>query len=131
MEREMRMDKEALLTQLYQDFNQGIYERMLNYFHNEILWREAIGTDQEVALRGLTQIKKHVIDQVSVHWEHFYITPIEFIQSKDKVVVTAIYDVQEKLSNKNFQTGAAHIWKFKDNKVIELQAYINNVSEVE
>ncbi|OZM56310.1 hypothetical protein CIB95_12915 [Lottiidibacillus patelloidae] len=125
----MDVDYVCALKKIYDSFSVLNFDAVTELLHEDIYWREAIGTDQEASILGLNEVKKHVLSQLPIFWERFDIIPIEFIQANEIVVVTTIYDIKEKLSQKRFSTGAAHIWKFKDNKAIELQTFINTVSE--
>jgi uncharacterized protein len=125
------MNKVEMLKVVYKSFNKRNYDMLLSLLHEDIIWKEGVGTDQEITLTGINEIKHHVISQIPMHWDIFEIVPEEYLQANDTVVVLTKYFVKEKLSAKELTTGAAHVWKFKDEKAIELIAYINTVSEVD
>jgi ketosteroid isomerase-like protein len=125
------MSNISRLESFYDFFNKREYAKIMQLLHEDIIWREAVGTNQEVVIFGKDDVHNQVLKQIPIHWEEVLIYPTLLLSEGDTVVVTTQYNVIERISKKTLITGAAHIWKLKDNKLIEHESYINTVSEVE
>lgn len=65
---------------------------------------------------------KQLFAELGNYWESFRITPDEFIESGDTVVVLSHSEATGKETGKDVKLPWVHIWRFSEGKVTEVQA---------
>ena len=65
---------------------------------------------------------KQLFAELGNYWESFSITPDEFIESGDTVVVLSHSDAKGKDTGKEVKLPWVHIWRFRGDQVSEVQA---------
>jgi uncharacterized protein len=63
-----------------------------------------------------------VFGELGDYWESFSITPDEFIESDQTVVVLSHSESRGKETGKEVKLPWVHVWRFSDGKVAEVQA---------
>ena len=107
----------------YQSFAQGDLDGATANFADGIRWENPEAP--QVPNNGVTEGKdevKQLFASLGEYWESFSITPDEFIESGDTVVVLSHADATSKETGKSVKLPWVHIWRFDGDKVTEVQA---------
>ena len=65
---------------------------------------------------------KALFAELPNYWESFSITPDEFIESGETVIVLSHSESKGKDTGKEVKLPWVHVWRFRDGKVTEVQA---------
>jgi ketosteroid isomerase-like protein len=65
---------------------------------------------------------KQLFAEIGNTWESFSITPDEFIEQGDTVIVLSHSESKGKDTGKEVKLPWVHVWRFSDGKVTEVQA---------
>jgi ketosteroid isomerase-like protein len=117
------MSNTDTLKQGYEAFSQGDLEGATENFADDIRWENPEAP--QVPNHGVTEGKdavKQLFAELGNFWDSFRITPDEFIESGDTVVVLSHSEATGKETGKNVKLPWVHVWRFSDGKVTEVQA---------
>jgi uncharacterized protein len=117
------MSNTDTLKQGYEAFGQGDLEGATENFADDIRWENPEAP--QVPNHGVTEGKdavKQLFAELGDHWDSFRITPDEFIESGNTVVVLSHSEATGKETGKDVKLPWVHIWRFSDGKVTEVQA---------
>jgi uncharacterized protein len=117
------MSNTDTLKQGYEAFRQGDLEGATENFADDIRWENPEAP--QVPNHGVTEGKdavKQLFAELGNFWDSFRITPDEFIESGDTVVVLSHSEATGKETGKNVKLPWVHVWRFSDGKVTEVQA---------
>lgn len=107
----------------YEAFGRGDLDAATQDFADEIRWEnpEAPQLPNSGVTTGRDAVKQLFAD-LGNHWESFSITPDEFIEDGDTVVVLSHSEAQGKETGRSVKLPWVHIWRFSDGKAREVQA---------
>ena len=107
----------------YEAFARGDLEGATENFADDIRWEnpEAPQVPNNGTTEGKDNVKQLFAD-LGNHWESFSITPDEFIESGDTVVVLSHSEAKGKETGTEVQLPWVHVWRFSEGKVTEVQA---------
>lgn len=111
------------LKQGYEAFGQGDLDGATESFSDDIRWENPEAS--QVPNSGVTQGKdsvKALFTDLFNHWSAFSLTPDEFIDGGDTVVVLSHAEATAKETGKEVKLPFVHVWRFRDGKVTEVQA---------
>jgi uncharacterized protein len=111
------------LKQGYEAFGRGDLEGATENFADDIRWENPEAP--QIPNNGVTEGKdavKQLFAELGNYWESFRITPDEFIESGDTVVVLSHSEATGKETGKDVKLPWVHIWRFGDGKVTEVLA---------
>jgi len=112
------------LNQGYEAFGQGDLDGATENFSDDIRWENPEAP--QVPNNGVTTGKdgvKQLFAALGDNWESFTITPDEFIDGGDTVVVLSHSESTGKETGKSVKLPWVHIWRFNgDGQVTEVQA---------
>jgi uncharacterized protein len=111
------------LKQGYEAFGRGDLDAATQDFADDIRWENPEAP--QVPNNGTTEGKdnvKQLFAELGNHWESFSITPDEFIESGDTVVVLSHGEVKGKDTGTEVKLPWVHIWRFTNGQVAEVQA---------
>ena len=117
------MSNTDTLKQGYEAFGRGDLDGATENFADDIRWENPEAP--QIPNNGTTEGKENVkalFAELGNHWESFSITPDEFIESGDTVVVLSHSDAKGKDTGTEVRLPWVHIWRFSDGKVTEVQA---------
>jgi ketosteroid isomerase-like protein len=117
------MSNTDTLKQGYEAFGQGDLEGATENFADDIRWENPEAP--QVPNHGVTEGKdavKQLFAELGNYWDSFRITPDEFIESGNTVVVLSHSEATGKETGKDVKLPWVHIWRFSDGKVTEVQA---------
>jgi len=117
------MSNTDTLKQGYEAFGRGDLDAATENFNDDVRWENPEAP--QVPNNGVTEGKdavKSLFAQLGDYWESFEITPDEFLESGDTVVVLSHGNVKAKETGKEVKLPWVHVWRFSDGKVAEVQA---------
>jgi len=111
------------LKQGYEAFGRGDLDAATENFSDDVRWEnpEAPQLPNNGATEGREAVKG-LFAQLGEYWESFEITPDEFLESGDTVVVLSHSSSTGKETGKEVKLPWVHVWRFRDGKVSEVQA---------
>ena len=107
----------------YEAFSQGDLDGATANFADDIRWENPEAP--QLPQNGVTQGKdavKNLFAQLGEYWESFRITPDEFHEDGDTVVVLSHSESTGKETGKSVQLPWVHVWRFDGGQVSEVQA---------
>lgn len=107
----------------YEAFGRGDLDAATQDFADEIRWEnpEAPQLPNSGVTTGRDAVKQ-LFAELGDHWESFSITPDEFIEDGDTVVVLSHSEAKGKETGRSVKLPWVHIWRFSDGKAREVQA---------
>lgn len=117
------MSNTDTLKQGYEAFGRGDLDGATQDFADDIRWEnpEAPQLPNSGITEGKENVKK-LFAELGDHWESFSITPDEFIESGDTVVVLSHAEAKGKDTGTEVKLPWVHVWRFKDGQATEVQA---------
>ena len=107
----------------FEAFSKGDLDAASESWADDIRWE---GTnDERLPLGGRVEGKdsiKEALGNLGEHWESFSVTPDEFHDSDDTVIVLGHAEAKAKETGKDAKWPFVHVWRFKDGKATEVLA---------
>ena len=119
--------KADVLKERYQQFSQGDVEGALSNWSDDFVWE---GGDAEDLPGGGTHEGKEaavkVLQEAVGAWDEFSVTPDEYYEDGDTVVVLGHNDVKK--GDESAQLPVVHVWRFRgDDEVVRLQVLTDSL----
>lgn len=111
---------------LYDAVARGDVPIVLGGLDPNVEWTEAAGFPYGGIYVGPEAVLTNVLGRIAVDWDGFTISPQEFIDGGDKVVVPRRYAGTWKATGKAFEADFAHIWTLRDGKAIRFHQYVDS-----
>lgn len=108
-----------MMQKLYEAFNQGDIQTVLNKMDEQITWKEADGD----AYVGPQAILSGLFDSLGSNWDHFQVTPEEFLDAEAHIVTLGTYTGVNKATGSSLRLPFAHIWGVHDGRLVRFQEY--------
>jgi ketosteroid isomerase-like protein len=108
------------MRQRYEDFNRGDIGGATQDWADDFVWEGANSTDLPGGgeHRG-KQEALDVLQQAVAEWDEFRLTPDEFFESGDTVVVLGHTDVKK--GDRSGRLPVVHIWRWEGDQIKRLQ----------
>jgi hypothetical protein len=117
-----------ILKDGYEAFGRGDVPSVLAIFDPNIEWREAEGNpykpDGQPWIGG-DAIVQHLFMRLGSEWDGFTLTPKQFHDAGDTIVVECRYTGVHKATGKSIDAQACHVWKLSDGKAKSFQQYVD------
>ena len=110
---------------MYEAFGRGDIPHVLGQMEQSIEWNEAenfIYADRNPYV-GPQAILEGVFARLGTEWESFAVTPEEWLDAGNRVVVLGTYSGTNKATGKRVRAQFAHIWSVKEGRVVRFQQY--------
>jgi uncharacterized protein len=117
------MSNTDTLRQGYEAFGRGDLDAATENFSDDVRWENPEAP--QIPNNGVTEGKdavKALFAQLGDYWESFEITPDEFLESGDTVVVLSHSNSKGRETGNEVKLPWVHVWRFRDGKVAEVQA---------
>lgn len=110
---------------MYEAFAKGDIATVLGAMDEKIEWSEAEGVvyDPGQAFIGPDAVLQGVFARIPGDFDGFTVTPHNFIDAGDTIVVEARYRGTWKATGNQLDAQVAHVFDFKDGKAIRFQQY--------
>ena len=122
----MSAENKKTIEGLYEAFGRGDVPFVMNTLHPEIEWWEAenfIYADKN-PYRGPHAVLMGVFGRLVSEWDGFAAKPDEVLDAGDDAVVACgHYTAKHKKTRREVRAQFAHVFKFKDGKVVRFQQY--------
>ncbi|HEX5022084.1 MAG TPA: nuclear transport factor 2 family protein [Candidatus Binatia bacterium] len=110
---------------MYESFSRGDVSAVLGQMHQHIEWREAenfIYADRSPYV-GPQAVLEGVFMRLASEWADFTVTPEEWLDAGNHVVVLGTYTGRHKDSGTEVRAQFAHIWSVTHERVVRFQQY--------
>lgn len=101
---------------------------VLAAFDPEIEWREAEGHPYQPDGKpwlGVHAVRENLFNNLDSEWDGFTVSPREFHDAGDTVVVECRYTGVHRTTGKSLDAQACHVWKLAGGKVKSFQQYVD------
>lgn len=110
------------LDELYDAFNQGDIEPVMDAMADDITWFEPAGEPHAGTHRGPDEVLQNVLGQIPQQVDAFTATPNQYIEDDDHVAVEGVYNVTSK-SGTDYEIPFAHVWRLDAGELQEFRDY--------
>ncbi len=122
------MGNVQVLKDVYEAAANDDIESVLAAFAPDIEWREADGhpyqPDGEPWV-GVDAVRENLFDNLDSEWDGFTVSPHEFHDAGDTVVVECRYTGVHNTTGKRLDAQACHVWRLRNGKVTGFQQYVD------
>jgi ketosteroid isomerase-like protein len=118
-------DNVAVLRSGYEAFAKGDIQTVLGLFDPQLEWNEAehVTYWNGGTLHGSQAVVNEVFARIPKDFDGFRIDIRRMVASGDTVLVEARYKATVKATGKPLDAQVAHVWDFRDGKVVKFQQY--------
>ena len=110
---------------MYEAFGRGDVPAVLGQMDQRIEWREAenfIYADRNPYM-GPQAVLEGVFMRLGAEWEGFTVTPEEWLDAGNHVVVLGTYTGRSKETGREVRAQFAHVWGVRGERVVRFQQY--------
>src|SRR5918993_3351661 len=110
---------------IYEAFGRGDVPAVLGQMDQAIEWREAenfIYADRNPYV-GPQAVLEGVFMRLGTEWEGFSVTPEEWLDAGNRVVVLGTYKGTHRETAKRVRAQFAHVWSLNEGRVARFQQY--------
>ena len=121
----MPQESVEVIRELYDSFGRGDVPAALGQMDQQIEWREAenfIYADRNPYM-GPQAVLEGVFMRLGSEWEGFTVTPEEWLDAGNHVVVLGTYTGKHRESGREVRAQFAHVWGVREGKVVSFQQY--------
>ncbi|CAN5722693.1 nuclear transport factor 2 family protein [soil metagenome] len=111
------------LRSAYEAFAKGDVPTVLDILDPEIQWTEAAGGPLGGLYQGPQEVVDGVFMRLATEWDGFSVTPHEYIDGGDHVVVLATCGGINRKTGKSLDCQISHVWSFRDGKATRFIGY--------
>jgi uncharacterized protein len=122
------MGNVQILRDVYEAAARDDIESVLSAFASDIEWREADGHPYQPDGKpwvGVDAVRENLFDNLDSEWDGFTVSPNEFHDAGDTVVVECRYTGVHSTTGKRIDAQACHVWRLRDGKVTGFQQYVD------
>jgi ketosteroid isomerase-like protein len=121
----MSQENVQVIRGIYEAFGKGDVATVLGHMEQSIEWREAenfIYADGNPYI-GPQAVLEGVFMRLGGEWDAFTVTPEEWLDAGNHVVVLGTYTGTHKHTGKRVRAQFAHIWAVRGLRVVRFQEY--------
>ena len=121
----MSQENVQMVQGLYDAFGRGDVLAVLGQMDQSIEWNEAenfIYADRNPYV-GPQAVHEGVFMRLGSEWEGFRVTPEEWLDAGDRIVVLGTYGGTHKGTGRRVRAQFAHIWSVREGRVVRFQQY--------
>ena len=121
----MSQENVQTIRSIYEAFEKGDVPTVLSKMDQKIEWREAenfIYADRNPYI-GPQAVLEGVFMRLGSDWESFTVTPEEWLDAGDRVVVLGTYTGTFKATGREVRAQFAHVWSLTGSRVARFQQY--------
>ena len=121
----MSQEKVEIIRRMYDSFEKGDVPAVLGQMDQQIEWKEA---DNFIYAHGNPYVGPQavlegVLMRFGSEWEGFAVTPEEWLDAGNHVVVLGTYTGTHKETGREVRAQFAHVWGVKGDRVVRFQQY--------
>ena len=110
----------------YDAMAKGDVPGVLGMLDPAVEWTEAEGFPYAGTYTGPEAVVNGVFARLGSEWTPFTVTPTEFIDGGDQVVVLGRYAGTYNETGKSFDAAFAHVWTLRDGKAVRFRQYVDS-----
>jgi ketosteroid isomerase-like protein len=117
-----------ILKDVYEAAAQDDIPSVLAAFDPSIERREAEGHPYQPDGKpwlGVDAVRQNLFENLDSEWDGFTVSPQEFHDAGDTVVVECRYTGVHSVTGKSLDAQACHVWKLSNGKVTSFQQYVD------
>ena len=121
----MSHENVEIVRGIYESFGRGDVPSALGQMHSSIEWNEAenfIYADGNPYV-GPQAVLEGVFMRLGTDWEGFSVSPEEWLDAGNRLVVMGLYQGTHKGTGKTVRAQFAHVWSLKEGRVVRFQQY--------
>ena len=121
----MSQENVQIIQGVYEAFGRGDVPTVLGQMDQGIEWNEAenfIYADRNPYV-GPQAVLEGVFMRLGSEWEGFTVTPEEWLDAVDRIVVLGTYSGTHKATGRRVRAQFAHIWSVRESRVVRFQQY--------
>ena len=121
----MSQENVQVIQGLYEAFGRGDVPAVLGRMDEGVEWNEAenfIYADGNPYV-GPQAVLEGVFARFGSEWEGFTVTPEEWLDAGERIVVLGTYSGRHKSTGKQVRAQFAHIWSVREGRVVRFQQY--------
>jgi uncharacterized protein len=115
----------------YEAYARDDMDAVLADLHPEIEWHQAQGLPHGGLYRGIDEVRRNVFDPLDRDWwETFTVTPEQFLDAGDEVVVIGRYRGVAKETGRPLDVPFVHVWTFRDGLAVRFRQFLDTAGWV-
>ncbi len=121
----MSQENVQFIRGIYEAFAKGDVPAVLEQLDQSIEWNEAenyIYADRNPYI-GPQAVLEGVFTRLGTEWEGYTVTPEEFLDAGDRVVVLGTYSGIYKATGREVRAQFAHVWGVREGRVTSFQQF--------
>src|SRR5688572_449070 len=121
------MSNVDLIRGIYDAFGRGDLDTVLGAMDPAIEWRQAEGNPYDTTggpWIGPDAVMQNLFVRIVTEWDGFTVTPKEFHDAGDTVVVEGRYTATYKATGRNMDAQFCHVFKIRDGKATSFQQFV-------
>jgi ketosteroid isomerase-like protein len=120
-------DNRAILQKAYENFAKGDIPAVLAVLDEDVQWYEAEGNPlwNGAPAIGPQQVVEQIFTRVVQDYDGFTIHVNRIVGSSDTLVMEGRYTGSGTATGRQLDAQVAHVWDFRDGKVVRFQQYVN------
>ncbi|MDH4102362.1 MAG: nuclear transport factor 2 family protein [Thermoleophilia bacterium] len=120
------MSAVPIVARSYEAFARGDMDAVLADMHPDIEWHQAQGLPHGGLYRGVDEVRRRVFDPLDRDWwAEFVVTPEQFLDAGEDVVVIGRYRGTAKTTGKRLDVPFVHIWTFRDELAMRFRQFLD------
>ena len=116
-----------IIQAAYQAFAEVDVPRVLGLMGDRIEWTEAEGFPLHGTYVGPQAVVEGVFMRLGEIGDEFAVTPTRFVAEDDTVVAAGTYSWKHRSTGKPAVVQMAHVWTFRDGKIIAMQQHVDTL----
>jgi uncharacterized protein len=123
--RTMSLNHVEIVRGGYGDFAKGNIPGVLAVFDPKIEWTETEGLPYGGIYIGPSEVVEKVFMRLGAEWDGFKVTPKEFLEAGERVIVLGQSSGTFKGTGKSFRSDFVHVWTVRSGKVVKFVQYVD------
>ena len=115
----MSHENVEMMRGLYEAFNRGDIQAVLDKMGENITWKEADGD----AYVGPQAVLNGLFNNLGNNWDAFAVTPEEFLDAGEHIVALGTYTGSNKATGVSLRLPFAHVWGLDKGRLVRFQEY--------
>src|ERR1700722_17439413 len=111
----------------YQAFAEGDVPKVLALMDDKIEWTETEGFPLHGTYMGPQAVVEGEFMRLGGVGAEFPVPPTQFVAEDDTVVATGTYSWKHRSTGQPARVQMAHVWTFRDGKVISMQQHVDTL----
>ncbi len=129
----MAQTNTEMMRKLYEAFAKGDVPTVLGALSPEVDWRESMAAGHPTGghFNNPGAVLEGVFMNIASRFDEFSVTPTEFVEQGDKVVVIGQHHFKGKGNSKSFYAPFAHVVTIQDGKITRFLTFEDSAMMIE